>query len=249
MTHRQALSESYRILSPFADPQRWEFTNNLFHLSFLDQHILKNARILDMGCGIGILALALKLLGHQVTGMDKYVFEPSTSYSVEDIARLRDIWQAHSLNISAGDALNGAPAITYDAVVSIAVIEHQKNLPEFMAGLMSYLKPGGTVYIATPNVTNFLNRWRFFFGRAPLGNIREFYAAGDRFTGHWREYTVAELRTIARLADLKVLEARNCQTLKPYLTKNWRKWHRLLARFLGSVFPGCGDTNYLWAQK
>jgi SAM-dependent methyltransferase len=205
--------------------------------------------ILDLGCGIGILAMSLKLLGYTVVGFDKYVFEPSTSYSVRDIDKLKRIWREQGLMIGAGDALGDMSTQEYDIVVSVAVIEHQPHLKAFMEGVISYVKPGGQIYIATPNGVNFLNRFRVLFGRAPMGNIKEFFSMGDLFTGHWREYTVDELKIVADLAGLGSVEAGNAQTVHPRLTRNWRKWHINLARLGGWLVSNTGDTNYLWARK
>lgn len=248
---RRTLTEAYTRLSPYADSQRWEFDNNLFHLAFLTSRITKQETIIDLGCGIGILALTLKLLGYSVVGVDKYIFEPSNSYSVQDMEKLKKIWRDNSLNISSGDANDSASlnSTAFDVVVSVAVIEHQSNLKEFMSGLLCAVKKGGRIYIATPNVANLLNRFRFLCGRAPLSNISEFYEKGAHFVGHWREYTVAELREIGRLSGCEVLEAGNAQTLRPYATRNFRKWHRLAARLIARCIPGSGDTNYLWLKK
>lgn len=246
---QEALRKSFRILSPYSDPQRWEFDSNLFHLSSIVSHIKPTDTIVDLGCGIGILALSLKLLGYSVDGVDKYVFENHSAYSIQSIDHLKRIWKQQGLNIVSGDALQEEVTRTYDVVISVAVIEHQSDLKAFMAGILSYLKPGGHVYVATPNGVNFLNRLRVLCGRAPLGNISEFFTAGKLFTGHWREYTVDELKTIARLAQLTVVEVGNVQTVKSHFTSNWRKWHSNVARIAGWAIPHTGDTNYIWAKK
>lgn len=247
---RAALSHAYRILSPFSDAQLWEYDNNLFHLSFLARRLYKHERIVDVGCGIGILVTALRLLGFNATGIDKYIFEPSNSYSVGDIDRLRQIWRDHDIDITPGSATTGLfDGDLFDVVTSVAVIEHQSNLKLFISGLSQYVTPNGRVYIATPNSTNLLNRFRFLFGRSALGNIDEFYTSAGNFTGHWREYTLHELKRIATLAGYAIIRSDTVQTLRPYLTRNWRKWHRLLFRLLAQMIPGSGDTNYLWLQK
>lgn len=245
----EALKQAYAILSPYSDSQRWEFESNLFHLNFILNRISKDHTVIDVGCGIGIFALTLKLLGFDIDGVDKYVFEGSNSYRVDDIEHLKNIWKSQNLSISAGDAAGAHSERTYDVVVSIAVIEHQSNLKSFMEGLKTYTKPEGYMYIATPNAANFLNRFRMLFGRAPMGNIDEFFNASPAFTGHWREYTVDELKVIARLAGLSAIEVGNAQTVKPHFTKNWRKWHVNVARLGAQVVPRTGETNYIWAKK
>jgi len=250
MTSRQALTESYRILSPYSDPQKWEYDNNLFHLDFITKRISRSDRIIDLGCGIGILALALKLMDYDVTGQDRFVFESSTTFTVIDIEGLKKVWRDNNLTVTSGDVHQAqSPNSLFDVVVSIAVIEHQNDLGSFMDGILRYVENGGMIYIATPNATNLLNRFRVLFGRAPLGNIRQFFEDGSRFTGHWREYTLDELKLIADLSGLEIVEAGNKQTQKQQMNGNWRKWHRQIARLCGAIIPGCGDTNYLWLRR
>ena len=105
MTHEQALETSYKLLSPFSDKQRWEFNNNLVHLRFITRYLEPDGKLLDAGSGIGILTLALNLLGYKVEGMDKYVFQGHTAYYIEDQNRLRSIWEKQGVKITEKDLL------------------------------------------------------------------------------------------------------------------------------------------------
>ena len=158
MTNKQALQKAYTILSPYADKQRWEFNNNLVHLHYITKHIPKISTILDVGCGIGILDIALILLGYKGTGLDKYVFEENNSFSVHDISGLRRIWESMGLEILPKDVLDDEIEMKYDAVISIATIEHQKNPKQFLKGLLDATQSHGFIYIATPNISHLLNR-------------------------------------------------------------------------------------------
>ena len=87
MTNKEILEKSYKILSPYSDAQLWEFNSNLIHLNLLTKNLSKDSTILDAGCGIGILALAIKLTGYKIDGADKYQFKESNFniYYVKDI--------------------------------------------------------------------------------------------------------------------------------------------------------------------
>lgn len=244
-----ALDNAYKTLAPYSNKQRWEFDSNLFHLSTIVSHVAVKDKIIDVGCGIGILALALKNLGYDVCGVDKYVFEPSNSYNVSDIDGLKKIWKDNGLNISAGDVLDGGDGGKFDVVVSVAVIEHQRYVKNFIENLLRFIKVGGKVYIATPNVSNLLNRFRMFFGRAPMANVEAFYINGESFNGHWREYNPGELNKIAKLAKTQVIEVGAKQTTKPHFNRDFKKWHVSIFRMLAYIIPGTGDTNYIWIQK
>ncbi len=246
---KEALNKAYTTLSPYADSQRWESDSNLFHLESIIKNVSKNDQIIDVGCGIGILVLALKNLGYSVRGIDRYVFEANNSYGIDDIENLKKIWKKEGLEISSGDLFTSNQNASFDVVLSVAVIEHQKDLKGFIQNLISFVKKDGKVYIATPNVSNFLNRLRMLLGRAPTSNIDPFFRAGESFNGHWREYTVFELEKVAKISNLEIIEARNTQTTKPHFNTNFKKWHVSLARLGGYIFPGTGDTNYIWMKK
>lgn len=248
MTNYEALEKSYKELSPFSLGQRWEFDNNMVHLEFIAKHISSDKTIYDAGCGIGILILALKYLGYNVAGGDRFVFEDQTNASfVNDQKKLQTIWDEQDLKIVYED-ITKANTHMHDVVLSVATIEHQPYPRLFMEGLISKLKLGGYLYVATPNVTNFLNRFRFLFGRAPMSNITEFYERGEKMNGHWREYTLDELKTIFLLSGLEVLVAKNVQSEKPHW-KRWKKTHRNIFRVVAKLIFGGGDTNLILGKK
>lgn len=244
--NRHALKKAYEILAPFSDKQRWEFNNNLVHLNFITHYFPKNTRLLDAGSGIGILALALHLLSYQIDGADKYVFKKNSCYFIEDLPQLQRIWEAQGLKIFDKDLLVDTLEQKYDGIISVATIEHQKDPRLFLRSILAPLAKGGYLYLATPNVTNFLNRIRFLFGRPPLGNLKDFFAAGEDFDGHWREYSLNELHLFFVWLDIKVIMAKNVQSMKPSLRiKKFRDIYVNLFRFLGSLIPSCGDANIL----
>jgi len=250
MTHAEALASSYQLLSPFSDRQCWEFHNNLVHLRFITKYFPREGKILDAGSGIGILTLALHLLGYEVEGMDKYVFQGHNTYYIEDQQRLRAIWEKQGIRIIEKDVATDTIHETYDGVITVAVIEHQKDPQAFLKSLIAPIRSGGHLYVATPNVTHLLNRIRFICGRTPLGNLKEFFAAGSGFTGHWREYSLTELRQMVAWSGLEVALAKNLQSMRPTLrVQAPRDIYVSLFRALAMLLPGCKDTNIIIGKK
>ncbi len=250
MTHEQALATAYALLSPFSDKQRWEFHNNLLHLRFITRYFDQKEKLLDAGSGIGILTMALHLLGYRIEGMDKYVFQGHTVYHIDDQARLRSIWTRQGIQIIEKDLLTDEISEKYDGVISVAVIEHQKDPQKFLRSIIAPLRAGGQLYLATPNVTHLLNRLRFVCGRPPLGNLKEFFANGENFTGHWREYSLGELILFFQWMKLDIVMAKTLQSMKPSLRiKAPRDAYVNFFRLLGGILPGGGDANILIGKK
>lgn len=245
MTNKEALQKAYEVLSPYADKQKWEFRNNLVHLRYITKHIPKSSAILDVGCGIGILDVALTLLGYRVAGIDKYVFEPNNSFSIDDIDGLKCIWKAQGLTILAKDILHDDLDKKYGAVVSIATIEHQRDPKRFLERMRGILEHDGLIYLATPNVSHLLNRIRFLFGRSPMqAHLPNFFNRGEQYEGHWREYTLGELAQMFKWLDMAVVAAHNVQSIRPrFKLFSARSWYVSIFRLLSYLIPGVRDTN------
>lgn len=256
-TPKEALEEAFRALRPFSESDRWEFESHLRHIEFVLKALQtrQQATVIDVGCYIGIVPLALRILGVDVVGNDKYIFYPKEKgkaygFSEQELGVLKQVWKKYGLHIDAHDVGKSLPEKEYDIVLSIATIEHQPYPKQFLEGVASFAKHGGIVYVATPNIAKFANRLRFLLGRPPMNNLEEFYANAHHFNGHWREYTCVELSTMARLSGLSVQSCKAWQ-MEPVKLK-WRsprKWARGIARLCARVVPGTGDINVLIARK
>src|SRR5260370_1676190 len=108
-----------------------------------------NKRVLDVGCGGGILAEALAAEGATVTGIDP---------SEKSLAAARDHARRSGLAIDyrrgtaedlAGSGLEG----TYDLVFAVDVLEHVDDLDRTLAAVATVLGPGGGVGVLAPNRT------------------------------------------------------------------------------------------------
>ncbi len=253
MSPQEALEQAFVELTPYSDRHRWEFFNNMHHIEFLVKHLRKGDRILDIGSGIGILDLALTKLGYRVDGLDKYVFLPDTYISFEQnaIDKLRAIWSKNNLKIMDNDLYDFHTDDLYDCVINIAVIEHQRDPKKFIEMCTKHLKPGGLFFCVTPNMVDVLNRLRVLCGRSAFRDLKSFYDTGERFVGHWREYTLSEIVQMCQWSKLTVIKALNSRT-SPYFNKK-DSWQRSLFmagfRVLANLVPGGKDTNSVLARK
>lgn len=108
---------------------------------------LKGLRVIDIGCGAGILSEPLARLGADVTGIDP---------AEENIALAREHAQASGLAIDyraeTAEALADAGE-KFDLVLAMEVVEHVADLDLFVAKAAQMVKPGGLMIGATINRT------------------------------------------------------------------------------------------------
>jgi len=107
---------------------------------------LKNLKILDIGCGGGLICEPMSRLGANVTGID------ASSKSIE-VARLHA--KKNNLNIN---YLNTQPENLklkneFDIILNLEVVEHVENLDLYLSSCFDLLKPKGIMFTATINRT------------------------------------------------------------------------------------------------
>ncbi len=120
---------------------------NPVRLQFVkDNIILKNANLIDVGCGGGIFAELLKTNGANVTGID-------LSAKAIEIAKLH-LYESH-LEIkyqctSIEEMANNNPN-HFDALTCMEMLEHVPNPNIIIANCAKLLKPGGFAFFSTLN--------------------------------------------------------------------------------------------------
>src|SRR3569623_2079701 len=108
---------------------------------------LKGLRILDIGCGAGILSEPLARLGADMVGIDP------AAESIE-AARLHAAESGVAVDYRAATAETLAEAgERFDVVLAMEVVEHVVDVLAFVATCASMVKPGGLLVMATLNRT------------------------------------------------------------------------------------------------
>lgn len=89
----------------------------------------------------------------------------------------------------------------FDLITFCETIEHLHTAPEYtVAFLSTLLKPNGMLLITTPNAATLKNRIKLLFGINPFEKIRLY----DKNPGHFREFTLAEMRQLGESLNMKV---------------------------------------------
>lgn len=108
---------------------------------------LAGVRVLDIGCGGGILAESMARLGADVQGID--VVERNIAIATHH-ARQSEVDVHYELTTAEALSDRGE---TFDLVLTMEVVEHVADLEGFMDACCSLVKPGGLMFVATINRT------------------------------------------------------------------------------------------------
>ncbi len=109
-------------------------------------------RILDVGCGPGWLAAALRAEGHTVVGVD--LTEDDGVRERTDAFVLADL--DHGLPESVGSG--------FDVVLAADVLEHVRDSERLLREMAARLRPGGTILASVPNISHWYPRSRIALG-------------------------------------------------------------------------------------
>jgi 2-polyprenyl-6-hydroxyphenyl methylase/3-demethylubiquinone-9 3-methyltransferase len=104
------------------------------------------ARVLDVGCGGGLLCEALARAGASVSGID-------LAPGMIEVARLHATEQSLQIDyrVAAAEAVAESAAGTFDIVTSMEMLEHVPEPEAMIATLARLVRPGGHLFLSTLN--------------------------------------------------------------------------------------------------
>lgn len=121
---------------------------NPLRLDYIERNAggLAGKRVLDVGCGGGILAESMAALGGQVTGID--MGEAPLS-----VARLHGLESGISVAYeqSTAEAYAARHAGMFDVVTCMEMLEHVPDPASVIAACARLAKPGGAIFFSTIN--------------------------------------------------------------------------------------------------
>lgn len=107
---------------------------------------VKNLKVLDVGCGGGLVSEGLAAFGANVTGIDM----GEAPLSVANLHLLESGLKVEYLKITAEELAEQRPQ-EYDIVTCLEMLEHVPEPSSVIAACAELVKPGGDVYFSTIN--------------------------------------------------------------------------------------------------
>ncbi|HEY4212107.1 MAG TPA: bifunctional 2-polyprenyl-6-hydroxyphenol methylase/3-demethylubiquinol 3-O-methyltransferase UbiG [Steroidobacteraceae bacterium] len=141
---------SHRFWDPLGEFRPLHVLNPLRARFAADRAQLAGARVLDVGCGGGLLCEAFARAGANVTGID-------LAPGMVEVAKLHAMEQGLAIDYRVVDAdalageLGSATAAKFDVVTSMEMLEHVPDPSRMMATLTRLVRPGGNVFVSTVN--------------------------------------------------------------------------------------------------
>jgi 2-polyprenyl-6-hydroxyphenyl methylase/3-demethylubiquinone-9 3-methyltransferase len=120
---------------------------NPLRLNFIDERVgLAGKKVLDVGCGGGILSESMALRGADVSGIDM----GEAPLSVAKLHQLESGLNINYRRITA-EELAEQEAGQYDVVTCLEMLEHVPEPADVIAACAKLVKPGGQVFFSTIN--------------------------------------------------------------------------------------------------
>jgi predicted TPR repeat methyltransferase len=115
-----------------------------FAASLLNQHLDdKSARILDAGCGTGLVGIALQALGYR--NVDGFDLSPEMAQQAKATGAYGEV----AGNVDMMRAAQDYPHANYDALLSIGVFTLGHVPPQALGMLVQLLRIGGLLVVST----------------------------------------------------------------------------------------------------
>lgn len=179
-----------------------------------------SGRVLDVGCGRGVVAALWREKGFDVTGVD------FSSQALEEAER-------RGVPVISGSLDEIEVGETYDVILCLEVLEHLPDPLAMVERMKSWLAPGGAMIISLPNEFHLLRRLAMVAGYFP-------------FAGH--EYPHLHLfhrPTIARFFAAAGLDKVR-ETALPLCPPRYPAVLRLPSRWLARIFPGFFSISLMY---
>ena len=184
---------------------------NPLRLDWIDAHArLQGTRVLDIGCGGGILADSMARRGAKVLGIDL----ASKPLKVAQLHALEAGTENIEYREVAAEALATEMPAAFDTVTCMEMLEHVPDPSSIVAACASLVKPGGWVFFSTIN----RNAKAFLFAIVGAEHVLQLLPKGTH--EYARFIRPSELAQWCRNAGLQLADTRGME-YNPITKRYW----------------------------
>jgi SAM-dependent methyltransferase len=197
-----------------------------FDVDYICENVSEDLKIIEFGSTPPILTLAIQNLNYDIQGVDLAPerFKTAISSSSLDIKKV---------NIETDEL--PFDRNTFDVAVFNEIFEHLRINPIFtISEIFKILKPGGVLFLSTPNLTSLVGCLKLIIQNKAKGEIYTEYMKLINLghMGHVREYTPVEIGLFLHKIgfDIKEIIYRG-----EFISKSYWKW--LMVNTTYKIFP------------
>ena len=172
---------------------------------------LGGLRVLDVGCGGGLLSEPLAARGARVVGIDA---SPGNIASAQLHAKYSGVAVQYRLGEPAAALAAGE---RFDVVLALEVVEHVSDVQAFVTAVAGHVAPGGLLFVSTIDRT--WMSWLF-----AIVGAEYVFRVLPRGTHQWRRFVrPAELEAAVGGAGFAMTELRGMRYLPVLHRANWTR--------------------------
>jgi ubiquinone/menaquinone biosynthesis C-methylase UbiE len=208
--------------------------------------------LLDIGCGVGFMSAVVSQIGYAVDCLD-------ASNNLKE-----EVIQQFNLKFSECNVESAPipyPDNTFDVVLLTEVLEHFNYNPLVpLYEIRRVLKPGGKLFLTTPNMASIFALYTILMGDNVSGNLNQVLGRGwQKQYGqhqvfrdmHFRYYTIKDVRQLMQIAGFSIIKYRSLVRGDPATRNLPRRLFLYLAKTIVASTNSriWGDTVYVIAKK
>ncbi len=193
---------------------------------YIQAHIPKRSKILDVGCADGYFARELFRAGYECYGLE--IYKPAVNKALRT-----------GIKVVHGSFLDKFPFASnfFDVVFAGEVLEHSIDDRRFLHQLYRVLRPNGLLIITVPNLLSLQSRFFILFGHMPPNAYKE---------SHYKYYNYQLLVNKIREARFTIQKVDSSYLL---ISIYFNKYLGKLGEWLGTIFPRWGENLIVFAVK